>query len=181
MNVLVPLADGVEELEAVTIVDVLRRSGLKVTTVSIGLETRVMASRGVTLLADALWQNIDTLSYDVIAIPGGGGGTDRLASDERVMELLQRFNDEGKMIAAICAAPTILVRAGILMNRRATCYPTCAHVLGDAYENAPVVVDGNIVTSQGPGTAMLFALVLIRYLVGNEVAEQVAQGMLTKI
>lgn len=181
MDVLVPLADGVEELEAVTIVDVLRRSGLHVTTASIGMETRVTGSRGVTILADALWQNVDTFAFDVIAIPGGGGGTDRLASDERVLDLLRRFNDEGKMIGALCAAPTILVQADILRNRRATCYPTCARVLGDAYENAPVVVDGNIITSQGPGTAMLFALVMIRYLVGNEVAERVAEGLLSKI
>ncbi|MDD4101270.1 MAG: DJ-1/PfpI family protein [Kiritimatiellae bacterium] len=176
MRVLVPLADGLEEIEAVTIIDVLRRGGLDVVSAALGRDRSVCGSRGVTILADALWP--DTAEFDAFVLPGGGKGTENLAADERVLETLRNFDEEGKYVAAICAAPTVLAAAGLLQSRRATCYPACAAELGEAYDNVPVVADGNIITGQGPGSAMLFALVLITHFVDEETARSVAEGLL---
>ena len=178
VKVLVPLADGVEELEAVTIIDVLRRGGVDVAGAAIGKETRVEGSRGVIFLADGLWQNLDSETFDAIVLPGGGQGTENLAADERVLDAIRAFNDAGKLVAAVCAGPTVLEAAGVLEGHKATCYPSCAKILGPEYENVPVVADGNIITSQGPGTAMMFALVVLSHLVGEETARRVATGLL---
>lgn len=180
MRVLIPLAEGVEELEAVTLLDVLRRGSVDVTSVSLTESLSVKGSRGVTLLADATWTSIKPASFDAIVLPGGGRGTEHLASDERVVDTLCSFNKNNKLVAAICAAPTVLAKAGLLANCRATCYPTCASELGSSYDNAPVIADGNIITSQGPGTALLFALVLVQHLAGEETAQRVANGLLTQ-
>jgi len=179
MRVLVPLAVGVEELEAVTIIDVLRRSGISVTSASLKDDRTVKGSRGVVLVADAAWQALDIPSFDAIVLPGGGKGTENLASDARVIDAVRSFDDADKLVAAICAAPTVLAKAKVLKGRRATCYPTCAETLGPSYDDAPVIADGNIITSQGPGTALLFSLVLIKHLVGEQTARQVADGLLT--
>jgi DJ-1 family protein len=178
MRVLIPLADGVEELEAVTLIDVLRRGGIDVVSVALGSELAVRGSRGVTLLADALWETLDIDSFDAITLPGGGEGTENLSDDPRIIETVQEFDNAGKFVTAICAAPTVLAQADILGDRRATCYPACAEILGESYDDAPVIADGNIITSQGPGTAMLFALVLVRHFAGDETAHSVASGLL---
>jgi len=179
MRVLLPLANGVEELEAVTILDVLRRGGIQVTSASLTDTLPIKGSRGVTLLADATWASLDTASFDALVLPGGGKGTEVLAADERVLAAVRDFDKVGKFVTALCAAPTLLAKAGILKDRRATCYPTCAAELGESYDNAPVIADGNIITSQGPGTAMLFALVLVQQFAGDEAAHRVAGGLLT--
>jgi 4-methyl-5(b-hydroxyethyl)-thiazole monophosphate biosynthesis len=179
MRVLIPLADGVEELEAVTLLDVLRRGGLSVTSASLTESLSVKGSRGVTLLADATWSALDPDGFDALVLPGGGRGTERLAADKRLLDALRSFNESNKLVAAICAAPTVLAKAGLLANCRATCYPTCADELGSSYDNAPVVADGNIITSQGPGTSLLFALVLVQHLTNEETAQRVANGLLT--
>ena len=179
MRVLLPLANGVEELEAVTLIDVLRRGGVEVTSAAIGDSLTVKGSRGVSLLADALWASLDPSGFDALVLPGGGKGTEALAQDERVLDAVRAFDEQEKIVAALCAAPTVLAAAGVLKDRRATCYPTCAAQLGDAYDTAPVIADGNIITSQGPGTAMLFALVLIQQFMGDETAHRVADGLLT--
>lgn len=176
MRVLVPLAEGLEELEAVTIIDVLRRGGLEVVTAALGPDRAVCGSRGVTLLADTLWPEVD--EFDAIVLPGGGKGTENLGADPRVAETARAFDAEGKFVAAICAAPTVLAAAGLLQGRRATCYPACAAELGESYDNVPVVADGNIITGQGPGSAMLFALVLITHFVDEATARGVAEGLL---
>jgi len=180
MRVLIPLADGVEELEAVTVIDVLRRGGIDVTSAALGDALPVKGSRGVTLLADAVWSSLDPAGFDALVLPGGGRGTENLLADTRVIETVQTFDQAGKYVAALCAAPTVLAAAGILNNRKATCYPSCAAELGAAYDNAPVIADGNIITSQGPGTAMLFALVLVQHLAGDETVQRVADGLLTQ-
>ncbi len=181
MRVLIPLADGVEELEAVTVIDVLRRGGIDVTSAALGDALPVKGSRGVTLLADTVLDSLDLESFDAIVLPGGGKGTENLLADSRVTEAVQTFDQAGKYVAAICAAPTVLAAAGILKEgRKATCYPSCAEELGSAYDNAPVIADGNVITSQGPGTAMLFALVLVQHLAGEEAARRVADGLLTQ-
>ena len=181
MRVLIPLADGVEELEAVTIIDILRRGGIDVTSAALGDKQAVHGSRGVTLMADALWSALDLDTFDAITLPGGGKGTENLAADDRIIEAVRAFDEAGKFVTAICAAPTVLAKAGILNDRKATCYPSCANQLGKAYDDVPVIADGNIITSQGPGTAMLFALVLIKHFTGEEeTAQRVAGGLLTK-
>lgn len=180
MRVLIPLADGVEELEAVTVIDVLRRGGVEVTSAALGKTLPVKGSRGVVVLADAVWDALDTAAFDALVLPGGGKGTEALLADTRVIEAVQAFDGEGKYVAALCAAPTVLAAAGILEDRKATCYPTCAEELGRSYDNAPVIADGNVITSQGPGTAMLFALVLVQHFAGDEAARRVADGLLTQ-
>jgi len=181
MRVLVPLADGVEEIEAVTIIDVLRRGGIEVTTAALGSALAVRGSRAITLLADALWASLDTELFEAIVLPGGGKGTENLAADGRVIETVQAFSAAGKFVAAICAAPTVLAAAGILEDCKATCYPSCADQLGESYDDAPVIADGNLITSQGPGTAMLFALVLLQHFTGDEeTAQSVAGELLTQ-
>jgi 4-methyl-5(b-hydroxyethyl)-thiazole monophosphate biosynthesis len=179
MRVLVPLAEGVEEIEAVTLLDVLRRGGVDVTSASLTDSLPVVGSRGVTLVADATWSSLDPSDFDALALPGGGRGTENLAADERVLDAIRSFDEDGKFLAAVCAAPTVLAKAGVLKDRRATCYPTCAKQLGESYDDAPVVADGNLITSQGPGTAMLFALVLVQHFAGDEAARRVADGLLT--
>lgn len=180
MRVLIPLADGVEELEAVTLIDVLRRGGIEVTSAALGEDRVVHGSRGVTLVADALWSALATEDFDAIVLPGGGKGTENLVADRRIVETVRAFDEAGKFVAALCAAPIVLAQAGILKDRKATCYPSCAKDLGASYDDAPVIADGNVITSQGPGTAMLFALVLIQHFTGDEaLVRKVADGLLT--
>lgn len=179
MHALIPLADGFEEIEAVTLLDVLRRGGVDVTAASLTDNLPVTGSRGVTLVADATWSSLDTADFDALVLPGGGRGTERLAADERVLDAIRVFDEDGRLVAAICAAPTVLAQAGVLTDRRATCYPTCAAQLGKSYDDAaPVIADGTIITSRGPGTAILFALVLVQHLAGDEAARRVAEGLL---
>jgi 4-methyl-5(b-hydroxyethyl)-thiazole monophosphate biosynthesis len=181
MRVLIPLANGVEELEAVTIIDVLRRGGIDITSAAIGDSLTIKCARGISLLADTKWSDLSANDFDVLVLPGGGKGTEALATDTRILDAVRSFNANGKLVAALCAAPTVLAKAGILKDRKATCYPTCIHLLGDTYEDAPVIADENIITSQGPGTAMLFSLVLVQQLTDEENAQRVASGLLTTL
>jgi len=166
-RVLVPLAEGCEELEAVTIIDILRRAGIEVVTA--GLEPGpVRASRGVTLVPDTLLERVMHEEFDMIALPGGKGGADRLAHDARMRDLLTRAVESGKYIAAICAAPGVLAKAGLLTGRRATSFPGILDDRSDIQlSKESVVQDGRIITSRGPGTAMDFALELVRLLLGD--------------
>ncbi|MBQ7189159.1 MAG: DJ-1/PfpI family protein [Kiritimatiellae bacterium] len=181
MKVLIPLAPGVEELEAISVVDVLRRGKVEVVTAAVMNSKTVMTAHGVVWQADALWTQIepDLDSFDAIVLPGGGAGTEALMADKRVISAIKLFNRDEKFVCAICAAPMVLAKAEVLKDREATCYPTCMEALGSSYRDAPVIVDGNIITSQGPGTALLFALVLLCHFVGEPMARQVAGGMLT--
>ncbi|MEI7946699.1 MAG: DJ-1 family glyoxalase III [bacterium] len=181
MPVLIPLADGVEPLEAVTIIDVLRRAKIRVTTVSLTDHVTIHAAHGIMIAADTTWAAINLTDFGAIVLPGGGKGTDILKADARILDAVRLFAEEGRHVAAICAGPTVLAKAGVLNGRTATCYPTCAEELGKAYENAPVIADENIITSQGPGTALLFALVLVQHFKGEEEAHAVADAMLTTI
>ncbi|KAF0191896.1 MAG: 4-methyl-5(b-hydroxyethyl)-thiazole monophosphate biosynthesi [Gammaproteobacteria bacterium] len=178
-RVLVPLAQGCEELEAVTIIDLLRRAGIDVVTA--GLDDQpVIASRGVRLLPDTTLDDALTQTFDMIALPGGGPGADHLHQDRRIRELLQRMAGQGKYTAAICAAPKVLAAAGLLDGRRATAYPGTLDALaapGMTVASAAVVVDGKVITSRGPGTAMDFALVLIEQLSGKPLRDKVEAGL----
>jgi 4-methyl-5(b-hydroxyethyl)-thiazole monophosphate biosynthesis len=175
---LVPLADGAEEMEAVIIIDTLRRAGWHVACVGIR-KGPVVASRGVRLVPDAVWSEVDPDSFDVLVLPGGGGGTEQLLGHSGLLDALRRFHDRGSITAAVCAGPLVLQGAGLLDGRRATCHPGVAGRLTVTERlDEPVVVDGTVVTSQGPGTSFLFALTLIAMVDGKEEARKIASAMI---
>jgi len=179
MRVLVPLAEGFEEMEGVILLDVLRRARIETVAAAMGESREVPASRGVTVVADTTWTEIDPASFGLIAIPGGMGGTRRLQQDQRLLKALREFHGAGKPLAAICAGPLVLQSAGLLMGRTVTCHPGVADELKDAKRlDARVVEDGNLITSQGPGTSFAFALAIVRRLAGEAVANQVADGLI---
>jgi 4-methyl-5(b-hydroxyethyl)-thiazole monophosphate biosynthesis len=175
---LVPLADGVEEMEAVIIMDVLRRAKWRV--VGCGLRPGlVTASRGVLLQPDTEWDRIDPLAFEVLVLPGGAGGTQALSDDARVLETVRRFVRDQRLVGAICAAPRVLKAAGVVGGRRITCHPSVRDAFGEhPISNERVVVDGRLVTSQGPGTTFEFALKLIALVDGPPAAEAVAKGLI---
>ena len=178
MRVLVPLAEGFEEMEAVILLDVLRRGGIEALAVAMGAAREVAGAHGLTLLADTIWTEIDPAGFDMIAIPGGMGNTRRLQKDERLLKMLREYHEGGKPLAAICAAPLVLQSAGLLKGRTVTCHPGVAEEMTDAKRlDDRVVVDGKIITSQGPGTSFDFALAIVRRLVGEAKAGEIAGGM----
>lgn len=177
-SVLVPIADGSEEIEAVTIIDVLRRSGAQVTVASVdGLQ--VTASRGVKLVADCMIDDCRKLTFDLVALPGGMPGAEHLRDSEPLKQLLIRQRDQGRYYAAICAAPAVVLEHhGLLQGIKATTHPSFVKKLTDASAAlSPVVVDGNCITSMGPGTAIVFALELVNALYGIEKRDEVADPM----
>ncbi len=176
-KVLVPLAQGCEELEAVTIIDLLRRAGI--TVVTAGLDSNpVTASRKTVLIPDT---NLDTAledDYDMIVLPGGLPGADYLENDERIKNILIKMANSEKFTAAICAAPKVLLSAGILKNKKATSYPGCLDDTNNTgISSDAVVIDGKVITSRGPGTAMDFTLTLIESLAGKEKRDEVEKGL----
>ncbi len=172
---LVPLAQGCEELEAITITDLLVRAGVEVTTVGLD-DQAVTASRGTRIIPDT---NIDTIlnqTYDLIVLPGGLPGANHLRDDERVQALLKKHARNDKFIGAICAAPQALAAAGILNNKKATAYPGVLEAINNDLidiTSSAVEVDGMVITSRGPGTAIDFALTLIELLEGAEKREEI--------
>ena len=179
-HVLIPLAEGCEELEAVTLIDLLRRAGIEVTVASLR-EGMVTASRGVRLVPDATLNAVMDQTFDMIVLPGGLPGADHLDADPRIHRLLQRHIAEDRKVAAICAAPKVLANAQLLSGRKATCYPGCidaAQFADVTFTGTPVVVDGPIVTSRGPGTAMDFALTLIETLKGTQARVDVETSLM---
>ncbi len=177
-SALIPLAEGVEEMEAVIVIDVLRRAEWNV--VAAGLrEGPIKASRGVCLLPDAKWNDVNPDDFDWLLLPGGLGGTQKLIADERVIRALQQHARAGKKIGAICAGPTVLHAAGLIAGRSVTSHPSVREQLGDAKRSDHhVVVDGNLLTSQGPGTSFDFALTVVAVTEGEEKAKRVAEAMI---
>lgn len=178
-TVLVPLADGCEELEAVTIIDLLRRAGI--TVIVAGLTNGpVRASRGTVLVPDTTLDQVINREFDMVVLPGGQPGTDNLNADKRVHTILQRVFRDGYVVAAICAAPKVLACAGVLEGKRVTSYPGALDGLtvpGMVFVNTTVVKDGHVITSRGPGTAMEFALVIIEVLAGAKKRAEVDAGL----
>ena len=178
-SVLVPLAQGCEELEAVTIIDLLVRAGIEV--VSAGLESGpVTASRGVVLLPQTTLDEALKRDYDMVVLPGGMPGADHLDKDPRIAALLRKMADSGRYTAAICAAPKVLANVGLLAGKQATSYPGFVDKmdLPDVqYKKDAVVQDGLVITSRGPGTAMDFTLALIEILVGKTKRDEVEAGL----
>ncbi|NOX09791.1 MAG: DJ-1/PfpI family protein [Gammaproteobacteria bacterium] len=178
-DVLVPLAQGCEELEAVTVIDLLRRADIHVTTAGLDQHS-VKASRGVVLIPDTTLDKVLAQPFDMIVLPGGLPGADNLAQDNRIQQILLKTLEQGGMVAAICAAPRVLVRAGLLPGKRITSYPgTLDHMALDGINltQDAIVVDGQIVTSRSPGTAMDFALALIEKLAGSNKRKEVEAGL----
>ena len=176
-SVLVPLAQGCEELEAVTVVDLLRRAGVQVVTA--GLDNApVRASRGVVLLADMTLDEALKQEYDMLVLPGGLPGADHLDGDPRIRGLLRTMADSGRYTAAICAAPKVLASTGLLEGKKVTSFPGVLDAFTDLdYRSDPVVQDGRMITSRGPGTAMDFALTLIENLLGMDKRNEVEAGL----
>jgi DJ-1 family protein len=178
-RVLIPVANGSEEMETIILVDVLRRAGWKVVLAGIAGKGPITASRGVQIIPDEQWERLDLSRFDMLVLPGGLGGTEALCANDGVQEALRIFDIEELWIGAICAAPLALHKAGILKKRAFTCYPGVEKEMKRPdRSDEPVVVDGHIVTSQGPGTAIAFALKLIELVDGAGAAEQVAGGMI---
>ena len=178
-RVLVPLAEGFEEIEAITVVDLLRRAGIEVHTASLA-ERAVTGSHGITVTADLPLDQVRATDYDMIALPGGMPGADHLKHDPRVISLLRQFAQSGRYTAAICAAPGVLAHAGLLEGRAATSYPgflRADSAPGIRLREEAVVVDGKVATSRGPGTAMEFALTLIELLEGMEARRKVQERL----
>jgi len=179
-RVAVILADGFEEVEAVAIIDVLRRAGID--TVVAGLhDGHIASARKVKIIADTVVDTVKADDFDMIVLPGGQPGTDNLTADVRVKELIKSFSQKGKLIGAICAAPTVLANAGVLQGKHATSFPSYRDKLGGAlYEEKSVVTDGNVLTSRGPGTALTFGLAIVERLAGKERAQKIKEAMLIK-
>lgn len=180
IRALMPLADGVEEMEAVIVIDTLRRAGWEVQAAAVA-DITITASRGVRLLADTTWEEINPYSFDILVIPGGNGGTQALMTDIRIIDAVRRFVAADKIVAAICAGPLVLQAAGVLDGRRATCHPTARSEISSAtLLDDRVVTDGRLLTSQGPGTAIEFALALISMADSSAKAAEIALGMVVR-
>jgi 4-methyl-5(b-hydroxyethyl)-thiazole monophosphate biosynthesis len=176
-TVLMPLAAGVEETEAIAVIDVLRRAGVEVTVAALE-PGPVRSAHGVSIVADALLDEVADREFDAVVLPGGGEGTARLAASDRVADVLKRAARAGRITAAICAAPIVLARLGLLAGRRATCHASREGELAGAdFVDAPVVVDGPVVTSRGAGTSLAFGLELVAILVGREQADGIARAI----
>jgi len=176
---LIPLAQGCEELEAVTIIDLLRRANIDVVTAGLDKET-VTASRGVRLVPDTDLDTALKQDYDMVILPGGLPGADHLDRDNRIRALLKKMAAGKKYTAAICAAPKALANAGVLEGKRATAYPGVLDNLKlpqTRITHEAVVIDGHVITSRGPGTAMDFALALIEILLGKQKRNEVEAGL----
>lgn len=182
MKVIVFLADGFEEVEALTAVDYLRRKNIEVETLSITDMKTVEGAHNIAVIADKLLSQLENISsYDGIIIPGGLRGAENLRDNENVIEVIKKANQDNKLLAAICAAPIVLERAGVIKGKKITSYPGFEEQLKDSiYQNQTVVTDGNIITSRGPALAVDFALEIIKYLLGNKKAEELKKDILYK-
>jgi len=177
-KVLVPLADGFEEIEAVTVIDVLRRAELEVVVAGL-TEGVLVGSRGVRVEPDTTLDRVDPTGFDVVVLPGGLAGAEAMMADERVLDLVRAHRAAGRTTAAICAAPMVLAAAGVEEGLEVTSHPSVRARLGRAsVRDAPRVVrSGDVLTSQGPGTAMEFALALVADLAGEDVKDALAAAM----
>jgi len=181
VKILIPMAVGCEELEAVTMINLFRRAGFQVVTACLDDERKVVkCARGTMIIPDSTLDEALKDDYDLLVLPGGQPGTDNLRKDNRIIKLVQEMNAGNRYVAAICAAPMVLGEAGVLNGKKATSYPGSLDGLGlpgIEFVDESVVVDGKVVTSKGPGTAMDFALKLIEILVGDDIRRRVEGGL----
>lgn len=180
-HVLVPIADGTEEMEAVIIIDVLRRAGAEVCVASVMHEKTITASRGVNIIADSLLREQEHKIWDLIALPGGMPGAERLGKDPRLKQILEHHLAGERLLGAICAAPAVVLgRNQLINNFTATCHPQFHDELEGqvaVLSNERVVEDRFLITSQGPGTTFQFALLLAKHLFGEVKAQELARAM----
>ncbi len=179
-KVLVPLANGFEEIEAMSIIDVLSRAGIEV--VVAGLEKREVegSNTGLKVIAHTVLDEVDVESLDMVVLPGGLPGSEYLAKSEKVKSIIKALSEKNKPVGAICAAPWALKEAGVLEGKKHTNYPGFeSHTGKDGYvADQKVVIDDNVVTSRGPGTAICFALEIVKMLQGEETYNQLREGLL---
>jgi 4-methyl-5(b-hydroxyethyl)-thiazole monophosphate biosynthesis len=176
MRLFIPVAEGFEDIEVFTVVDVMRRAGISIDTVGVSGSV-VTSSNGVRIMVDKKMLEIKAEDYDGIIIPGGGKAVDILKRTNSLLEIIKRLDSKQKLIAAICAAPTILAKLGVLEERKATVYPGLERELPKPRDDK-VVVDKNIITSQGPGTAIEFALKIVEVLKGEGKANQIKNDLI---
>jgi 4-methyl-5(b-hydroxyethyl)-thiazole monophosphate biosynthesis len=178
-NILIPIADGTEEIEAVTLIDVLRRAHLVVTVASVSNELKIEGAHGITIEADMLITDSYRDDVDMIVLPGGWAGTDAFVASEKLQTMLQDMKKKDRLIGAMCAAPYALHKAGVL-SENYTCYPSVQEKIatGNYIDEKAVVEDGNVITSRGPGTAMCFALAIVKKLAGQEKYKALKAGLL---
>ena len=177
-KVLIPLAMGFEEIEALALVDILRRADIEVVLAGL-ISGPITGAHNISVVPDTTIDDVDSATFEMIVLPGGQPGTDNLNADPRIHGLLNEFAANDKLIGAICAAPIVLAASGLLRGKKATCYPTYRDRLqGGIYEDSPVVTDGSIITSQGPGTAIPFGLAITARLANPHTSKGVAQAML---
>lgn len=175
------LAKGFEEIEAVTVWDILKRGGISIQTVSMEPQLDVTGGHGITVKADVLFEEADYDSCEMMVFPGGMPGTTNLLNHRELMEAMVRFAVSGKPVAAICAAPMLFGKTGLVVGKRATIFPGMeGELTGATVSPDRVVMDGNIITSKGPGTAMEFALALVGLLKGEEIQNKLKGGLLLK-
>lgn len=173
------LAAGFEEIEAIATLDILRRAGLNVESVSISNDKEVTGAHGITVAADRLFSEVDFSEADMLILPGGMPGTKNLNAHEELKALLLAHSKAGKQLAAICAAPMILGQLGILEGKEATCYPgNEVHLKGAILSEYMIVQDGNVITASGPGVAAEFALQIVEHYFGDEKMEEISKALL---
>ncbi len=178
-SVILFLADGFEEIEALSVVDILRRGNVDIVTMSINSKIDVIGKSNIKVMADRTFDKNLALKAEMIILPGGGVGTENLKNSKDIIDIIKNFSDNNKMISAICAAPSILGINGVLKGYKAICYPGFEKVLeGAEIINENVVRDRNIITSKGPGTAIDFALAVLKSLKGESCEEDVRKGLL---
>ena len=177
MKTLVLLAQGFEEIEAVTIIDVLRRANIDVTTATID-NNPVIGSHDISISADILFKNANSNDFGMIILPGGMPGSSNLKDDSDVIELLKKINNNDGYLAAICAAPIVLGQADVMKDKNFTCYPGFETQIKKAtYSPEPVIVDKKIITGKGPACAIPFALKIVEIIKGKDIADNIKQGM----
>jgi len=179
-HVLIPLAQGCEDLEAVTLIDVLRRAGIKVTTAGLD-DLPVTGSRKTVFIPDTTLDKVINIDFDCVVLPGGLPGSDHLNADPRIHQILKKTAAKKAIIGAICAAPKVLATAGLLDNKHATSFPNVLAQQNNPLiqiSNEAVMIDGNVITSQSAGTAMDFALELVGLLVGKEKQQEIDAQLL---
>ncbi|MHB1394844.1 MAG: DJ-1 family glyoxalase III [Clostridia bacterium] len=175
------LADGFEEIEAITVVDVLRRADIDARMISITGKKDVAGAHRITVTADELFESADNLGADMLVLPGGMPGTRHLGEHKGLKEIILKFAEGNKLIAAICAAPSILGRLGLLDSKKAVCYPGFEESLKGAVIGEDIISqEGNYITSKGPGTAIYFSLRLVELLTDSETAEELREGMIVQ-
>lgn len=180
-KVLVPVANGSEDIETITIIDVLRRGGAEVIVASVHEQTQIRASKGTNIVADVLLTDVADLMFDAIVLPGGMPGAEHLRDSKLLIDMLEKHDIQDALLAAICASPAVVFGShGFVMDKQATCYPGFEGDLKGAeyIADQPVVMDDNVITGQGPAMAMAFALAVLANLEGIEKTQEVAQGLL---